>query len=506
VITFPELNFLQNGFIKTREKWAGSIAALRTVDAAFDNYTFQEERYFGEINLETILQAFGPNRLVLWSGHGSYLVRDGACLDTEIKVSEREEMTTYADGIKEGWYIICDGTLGLTTAFFRDRCQDMTNSFILLSSCYVMEDANLSDIFLKKGAGAVVGFNNTVSNKYALRMFRRILQVMCKKNPGTKKYYTVSEALNQARERYGDSDPLGDAETVLAGDSNWRLREEDIAGGCELSGIVYQTKREEEVVPGACVYLYDTDLNLLAATTTDAGGRFGFGGLDEKVMGVYVRDGNSTKIRRIELTKDTSLVFHMQEPIDIYGDVWEEGGNGEGVEVRVFVFDKTGDKRLTSVTGKGGSFRITVDGPGFYTISFQKEGYDAVVQHVEVDKEELRVHADMYKSQKQSTPDTPQTSPKITPNPKATEVPKAILSVNQTATPTGKPTPTAKSTTQPTTQPTAVPTTAPTVTPTWEQIPTASPTLSPPSMPTVTPTVTLFPTPTITPTVSPAAI
>jgi len=182
---------------KYAEDWKKNyqpIKELEEIDKQFDNYTYTDKLYDGEITLETIKKAFGPNRIVYWTGHGSYDPEyGGACLSTEIFLTQ-QNAEYYKEDIAAG-RIMVDATTNeifVTSRFFEAYCGNMENSLIMFTSCHVMKDEKFYQAFLNKGAAAVLGYDSVTRQDYADNINASVLLMMRDYNIGTENYYTIS--------------------------------------------------------------------------------------------------------------------------------------------------------------------------------------------------------------------------------------------------------------------------------------------------------------------------
>jgi len=415
VITYPVYDAKQN--IETMEeiKKNGYIHALRQVDNTFENYTYTKELYFEEVTLEHIKKAFGPNRLLVWAGHGGYGYEiqgkevKRVLLDTEIKTDTAAKLKGYQKDILSGRCTVVNGNLGLTAEFFRYYCKNMKDSFLLFGSCNVMRDRDFCQAFLDAGAAALLGFDNVVNSSYSDAILKSVLEIMCREDPLTGKYYIAAKALRMAKEIHGAVDPGIGAKPVLMGDEAWRLFEKEPEDVLEISGTVYETKAENKVVGNARIKLYTGMDTVLGETITDENGDFHFELTKEEIRSARIRVEAVGMSRREfvlgTLKKDSYWPIYLKDAMYVRGRVVVSGAKDEdknsGVRVRICPIGTSGLKG-ESVTNMEGDFKVEVSKPGIYEVLFEKEGYTTVKRTVQITqrKKQAIVNITMQKPNK----------------------------------------------------------------------------------------------------------
>ncbi|MCB0334927.1 MAG: CHAT domain-containing protein [Bdellovibrionales bacterium] len=103
-----------------------------------------------------------------------------------------------------------DSTFYLLPSFFDKYLEDLPNSLVVLSSCRSMKNRSLADAFLAKGAGAVLGFSDYVSQSYAQSFITQVYSQMMSGADAQSAFNTASNAV-------GAND--GTASAVMIGDS-----------------------------------------------------------------------------------------------------------------------------------------------------------------------------------------------------------------------------------------------------------------------------------------------
>jgi len=492
VIKYPWLSEEDQEVMREHHK-SGVPPALKWVEKKFKNYTYNTQLYYEQVTLDVIQSSFGPNQLIYWSGHGVYHDLYGTILVTELMMDTKAKADALLPETEAGRLIISNGRIGLTYKYFQHYCGNMDNSLIILGSCHSMDSPRLSQTFLEAGASAVLGFSREVSADYGTSIAASVIRAMCKKNRNTGKYNTVSEALQMAKDGYGDTCPVDGAQPMLSGDANWRLREEDAENFWDLSGTVYQTNTEFQAVRGADVSVYDMAGKLIVRTETDAAGQFCFRDLDVenfKALRVVVTSEDSIRKKTLLLSQDTNLIFYMKESKPLCGRVWVEGGDREDVKISVY---NNAERFLTSARTDGdGMFCVQAEGCGLYRLVFEKEGYKTVEQFVEVSEHGAGLLAWMYPLS-DSIPEvspSPQVPaiPEASPSSQVTVTPAAFLSPQATVTPGASPSPPVTATPAASSSPPV--TVTPEATPNPQIMDTPKPAPSPQMKASIAPTVT----------------
>ena len=208
-------------------------SAAGDIEEVFENYTFSEDTTYidEEVNLETIKE-FGANQIILWQGHGVYagedihsLICTGTEFDWDAWLWDPEYfMDCCRDRIVE-----YNGNETISSKFIDEYCNNLDNSFVYLGPCESGYDDILANSFLNKGADAVVANTKTILCLYGDMMEYTTTHLMTQINSETQNYYTLKEALEEAKSLYGESDAQYDGEgavpTIFGGENaeNYRL-------------------------------------------------------------------------------------------------------------------------------------------------------------------------------------------------------------------------------------------------------------------------------------------
>jgi hypothetical protein len=148
--------------------------------------------------------------------------------------------------------IIDDSSSGramISAKYIEKYCENLDNSFFYLATCQSGMDSTLANAFVNKGAAAVIANTETIYTQYNLLMEYEVAHNLTLINDRTGNYYTLSEALSAAKEKYGRNDlvwygenaPRSEAATPIifggATAENYCLA--DYSGSNENTGINY---------------------------------------------------------------------------------------------------------------------------------------------------------------------------------------------------------------------------------------------------------------------------
>ena len=177
----------------------------------FDNRDTVDDRNYNdeEVTFENILK-FTQNNIVFWHGHGGDFEDDGCVISTSIEVTPENE-AKYKMEVDEGRLVPGYGedNVGhycMTPSFFEKYVPDnaLKNSIIYIGTCSSGANSTLIDVFINKGAMAVIANSGTIRTKYNLKMMRSFAEGLTLKNGN--EYYTLDEALDYAKGKNGKTD------------------------------------------------------------------------------------------------------------------------------------------------------------------------------------------------------------------------------------------------------------------------------------------------------------
>ena len=199
----------------------GEESASETIEQLAETFASSAVTYSGsQITLE-LIASIGSNQVIFWLGHGGYSPEKGNTLATGEEL-DINDLLYDGDSLYRNYYLsdsitggISDGEttyhVSITSKFIDLYCGDLSNDLIIISACHsgqLEEDGSskIPDSLIQKGAAAVVGFSDTTNTRYARLIGTYTLELMGEINDDTGDYYTLSEALSAAKEKYGDND------------------------------------------------------------------------------------------------------------------------------------------------------------------------------------------------------------------------------------------------------------------------------------------------------------
>ena len=197
------------------------------------------------------MTTLGPNQIVLMLGHGTYVEGYHSTLNTGRDFSwyDYQKDPIYREDCKNGLIIDTSGGEAFTTRYIDKYVSDLTNTFIYLGECEGAKDSALANSFLYKGAATIIANTEAISMRYGDVMQYTTIKNLTTKNDNGK-YHTVEEALNIAREKYGECDPdLGHSRPTLFGNKNYSL-ETTIKAPVHQNNYTYTGYEIEFVKPG----------------------------------------------------------------------------------------------------------------------------------------------------------------------------------------------------------------------------------------------------------------
>ena len=162
------------------------------------------------------VKKFGQSQIILWRGHGSWddenkqpIILTGRDFDE----TESEPNIIIQDGFYEA----------ITPEYINKYVGDLSGSLIYLNVCESAHNEKLIEAFLKKGAETVIGSTNTLEMNYSNNIQDMSITLLGEINPTTNNYYTMGEALENAKNEYGAIDPGSGGKLVLFGNKNYRI-------------------------------------------------------------------------------------------------------------------------------------------------------------------------------------------------------------------------------------------------------------------------------------------
>ena len=367
----------------------------------------------GQVTLE-LVKSFGPDRVILWNGHGGY----GPIIKSYLASGEYFDWAAWWFDI--GYYFDCvqdrilnrsteeqDGLACFTHKFISHYCGDLSGDLVFLSACHSGQNEKLAKAFRDKGAEAVVGFTESVYSAYCESVVLDTALTMSTTKLETGNYYTLAEALDRAIRKYGADDLVfarnrpqtfttikaQAAKPVIFGDRDYRYRQTEIG---ILSGRVCDAADRTAAIPGAQVIVGWENFDQWNATTGDRGdyaieipaeyypitvrapGYLDFTAYAE------VREGETTYL-------ETYLMVAQSEQAEaavsgvISSSLTGAGIGGVRIQVRSG-WNNTGHSDVLAETFTDDSGAYTLNLPlGNYTLALSREGFvDTILNIVSV--------------------------------------------------------------------------------------------------------------------------
>ena len=172
---------------------AATDGSAAKIADALENFTWDHDLDNNGVTLSEVAH-IGQNKVVLWCGHGAYLKDYGPCLLLE----EGCDDTEYRDITIN--YIANDDKYVIAPEFVLNYCDDMTGTFIYLSTCSGLRDNRLVEAFSAKNATAIVANTDVINTIYSCNMMTRVVdQLVAGDN--------LDKAMAVAKETYGAEDP-----------------------------------------------------------------------------------------------------------------------------------------------------------------------------------------------------------------------------------------------------------------------------------------------------------
>lgn len=183
--------------------------SAETIANADLGYEFTSNMDNSEVTIE-FMKSLSNYRVIIWNAHGGYDKNGSSRFLSGESWYDWDSPEKYIEDENEGRIIrYTDGTVGVTSAFFEKYYTDdsFNDTLIYLGSCMGAMDSVLSDTFIKKGAEAVLAYNNVVYSGYNQNMCQTIFEELVKKDGDNNSTKTVAEALGIAKKQNGEKDP-----------------------------------------------------------------------------------------------------------------------------------------------------------------------------------------------------------------------------------------------------------------------------------------------------------
>lgn len=164
-------------------------------------------------------------------------------------------------------------------------------------------------------------------------------------------------------------------------DDNWdTLKQTDIQLGPKtlVQGVVRD--QDGNPVSGAVVKLYDDQGNLIATTTTDADGKYGFVLNDDENYQIIASTDGWQGVENIytgdNWDNDRMLDIQLKPAGRPTTGLVTDNTNGKGIEkVKVTLVDNETEKKIVVYTDQEGVFDLALSPNTSYTLNLEKDGY-----------------------------------------------------------------------------------------------------------------------------------
>lgn len=190
--------------------------AQSLADKFNDKIKYADEYEYTDIITTRAIQKLGANQIILWRGHGDWdYENEQPVLRTGRDFNEAE---AEADTIRVDFFYEA-----ITPEYISKNAGDMSGSLVYLDVCESARNSKLADVFLAKGAETVLGVTDTAEMTYNNNVQDKVITLLGEVNPETGNYYTIGEALNVAKNEYGEKDPGSGGEIVIFGNTDYRV-------------------------------------------------------------------------------------------------------------------------------------------------------------------------------------------------------------------------------------------------------------------------------------------
>lgn len=360
-------------------------ATAEQLDNNLYNISYSQEnlKLNSEVTPES-LHSFGPNQIIVWQGHGM----DGGSEVHSVLATARDynpDKEAYDFAYIKDLIVDAGGKEGITAKYVDDYCGNMDHTYVFIGSCYSACDKVLAQSFINKGADAVVAFDKRVDCAYSDMMQYKTTTLLSQINPDTGNYYKLGEALNTAKELYGENDSkypeaMG-ASPILFGNENESAKNYNLASEY-FSGYIKEASNPEVAIND--VHIEISGENGIFEAYTDADGKFMCCLPEGHYQVIYQKVGYFDLETEITVNNDEPYI--LKDPVllehipVISGTVTDEKGQAlTGVTIDIFN-SATGESVANlQTTDLSGAFSVTLN-KGTYDIIFSKDGYRTVTK------------------------------------------------------------------------------------------------------------------------------
>lgn len=200
------------------------------------------------------------NKVVIWQGRGGYNEKTHAYIELDITIDEEEfdkdpdgyiKKLGFTDEFLDGELFVTDsGRIAVGHKFFENHLEDIDGCVVYLGSSCSGADDVLANVFLDKGASAVIGYNGVICDSYNKKSIKSVFSQLLNKSKKDSHYCTLGEAVELSMAENGKECCEKDKSyPVIFGDRGFRLSEEEfkaLSGDfvfdkhvVECNGVVY---------------------------------------------------------------------------------------------------------------------------------------------------------------------------------------------------------------------------------------------------------------------------
>lgn len=192
--------------------------AASYADDNLPNISFSGNYDDGRVTLEQI-KRFSSDQLVIWHGHGGYSSSVHSYLVTGEAFDKEAwwwDPVYFMDCVQNRIVKCSNGMAAISAGYIDKYCGDLSNSMFYLGACQSGKDSVLADAFINKGATAVVANSETIYTEYNLKVQNATIRNMATVDPDTGMYMTLRDALNKAKDVFGDDDEKYGNKKIIA--------------------------------------------------------------------------------------------------------------------------------------------------------------------------------------------------------------------------------------------------------------------------------------------------
>ncbi len=212
-------------------------AAEKIVHTFNDKFVFTGNYDNHDVDIDTVTAAFRKNSIIMWNGHGGYSEKFGPILGlgtfTENSDANGPSYSLWSQ-IASCRHLFQDDSLMITNSqhicvtpiFFELHISDgaLDGSLVYLNACNSFTDSRLAQSLWDLGARCIVGNSTTIWTPYGIGMMCEFFEGLTNiSNTGA--YRTVSQALDYAKEKKGERDPMQGGSVVMAFQDDFTLQE-----------------------------------------------------------------------------------------------------------------------------------------------------------------------------------------------------------------------------------------------------------------------------------------